>query len=68
MTWRWQPFANPARTDGLGLEHWVKCYKDQSGNTRPAEEGEYSFAKFNKKVRAPDSCPLAGPLNLCLRS
>ena len=31
----------------------MKCYKDQSGNTRPAEEGEYSFAKFNKKVRSP---------------
>ncbi len=28
----------------------MKCYKDQSGNVRPAEEGEYSFAKFNKKV------------------
>ena len=31
----------------------MKCYKDQTGNTRPAEEGEYSFAKFNKKVHAP---------------
>ena len=51
VTWRWQPFNNPARTDSLALEHWMKCYKDQSGNVRPAEEGEYSFAKFNKKVR-----------------
>ena len=50
VTWRWQPFNNPARTDNLALEHWVKCYKDQSGNIRPADEGEYSFAKFNKKV------------------
>ena len=50
VTWRWQPFNNPARTDNLALEHWVKCYKDQQGNIRPAEEGEYSFAKFNKKV------------------
>jgi hypothetical protein len=53
VTWRWQPFTNPARTDGLALEHWVKCYKDQSGNTRPADEGEYSFARFNKKVHSP---------------
>ena len=29
----------------------MKCYKDQTGNMRPAEEGEYSFAKFNKKVQ-----------------
>lgn len=30
----------------------MKSYKDQSGNVRPAEEGDYSFAKFNKKVQA----------------
>ena len=52
VTWRWQPFSNPARADTLALEHWVKCYKDQTGSTRPAEEGEYSFAKLNKKVQA----------------
>lgn len=50
ITWRWQGFANPARADGLQLEHWVKCYKDPAGKVKPAEEGEYSFAKYNKKV------------------
>ena len=58
VTWRWQPFSNPARADKLALEHWVKCYKDQTGSTRPADEGEYSFAKFNKKVQAPAPMPL----------
>lgn len=33
------------------LEHWVKCYKDPAGKARPADEGEYHFAKYNKKVR-----------------
>ena len=50
VTWRWQPFHNPARKDDLKLEHWVKCYKDPAGKVRPADEGEYSFAKYNKKV------------------
>ncbi|CAL8472085.1 g11627 [Coccomyxa elongata] len=50
VTWRWQPFSNPARTDDLRLEHWVKCYKDPAGKVRPADEGEYSFAKYNKKM------------------
>lgn len=51
VTWRWQPFSNPARTDNLQLEHWVKCYRDPAGKVRPADEGEYSFAKYNKKVQ-----------------
>ncbi|KAK9905816.1 hypothetical protein WJX75_006806 [Coccomyxa subellipsoidea] len=50
VTWRWQPFHNPARKDDLKLEHWVKCYKDPAGKVRPADEGEYSFAKYNKKM------------------
>ena len=29
----------------------MKCYKDPAGKVRPADEGEYSFAKYNKKVR-----------------
>ena len=53
VTWRWQGFSNSARTDGLQLEHWVKCYKDPTGKVKPAEEGEYSFAKYNKKVWEP---------------
>mmetsp|Transcript_36457 Transcript_36457/g.102972 ORF Transcript_36457/g.102972 Transcript_36457/m.102972 type:complete len:412 (-) Transcript_36457:166-1401(-) len=50
VTWQWQPFSNPGRKDGLQLEHWVKCYKDHSGRIRAAHEGEYHFAKFNKKA------------------
>ena len=50
MTFRWRPFANPARKDGLELSHWVKCFKDAQGNVSPADGGEYVFAKYNKKV------------------
>lgn len=50
MTWQWQEFANQARTDGLKLSHWVKCFKDASGRMRPAYEGDYPFVKFDKKV------------------
>lgn len=25
---QWRKFTNPARGDGLELEHWVKCYRD----------------------------------------
>ncbi len=32
------------------LWHWVKCHKDGAGNVRPADSGEYQFAKYNKKV------------------
>jgi DNA methyltransferase 1-associated protein 1 len=52
ITWRWQGFANPARADGLQLAHWVKCYKDPAGKVKPADEGDYSFAKYNKKARS----------------
>ena len=34
----------------LQLWHWVKCHKDNAGNVRPADAGEYQFAKYNKKV------------------
>ena len=38
--WKWMPFTNPARRDGLVLYHW----------RRAAEKGQdYAFAKFNKK-------------------
>eukprot|EP00887_Chlorella_sp_A99_P004929 scaffold4.g4929.t1 len=49
VTFEWRRFANPARSDGLELEHWVKCYKDAAGRVTPADAGEYPFAKFNKK-------------------
>ena len=40
-SWKWMPFSNPARRDGLVLYHW----------RRAADEGkDYPFAKFNKKL------------------
>lgn len=50
VTYEWRAFDNQARTDGLRLTHWVKCYRDAQGNVTPAEAGEYSFAKYNKHV------------------
>ena len=42
--WKWLPFTNPARRDGLVLYHW----------RRSADEGkEYAFSKFNKKLELP---------------
>ena len=42
--WKWMPFTNPARRDGLVLYHW----------RRAAEKGQdYAFAKFNKKLEVP---------------
>lgn len=32
------------------LYHWVKCNKDNAGNIKPVDSGEYQFAKYNKKV------------------
>ena len=48
-TYQFRPFTNPARKDGLVLQHWVKCFKDAAGKLREAEE-TYPFAKFNKQV------------------
>ena len=60
VTFKWLPLpaaAHPATKDkegGIGLHHWVKCYKDASGNAVPADrdlaKGEYPFAKFNTKA------------------
>lgn len=53
MTWQWRRFTNPARTDGLELQHWVKCHKElATGTVKPVDGGEYQFAKYNKKARA----------------
>ena len=42
--WKWMSFTNPARTDGLQLQHW----------RRAADEGkDYPFARFNKRVETP---------------
>jgi hypothetical protein len=32
------------------MVHWVKGYKDANGRIRDAQEGDYPFAKYNKKV------------------
>ena len=48
-TYQFRPFNNPARKDGLLLQHWVKCFKDTAGKLREADE-TYPFAKFNKQV------------------
>lgn len=53
---QWRKFRNPARGDDLELEHWVKCYRDARGRVTPADAGEYSFAKFNKKVGGLPAC------------
>lgn len=51
ITFQWMPFSNPARSDGLQLSHWVKCYKDAtSGRITPADK-EYPFAKYNKTIK-----------------
>ncbi|KAL5487368.1 hypothetical protein EMCRGX_G019960 [Ephydatia muelleri] len=43
-SWKWIPFTNPARQDGLTLQHW----------RRTADEGkDYAFAQFNKSVDVP---------------
>lgn len=42
--WKWMPFTNPARKDGLVLNHW----------RRSQDEGkDYPFARFNKVVEVP---------------
>lgn len=42
--WKWVAFTNPARKDGLVLQHW----------RRQADEGkDYPFAKFNKSIEVP---------------
>ncbi|KAI8593039.1 hypothetical protein BDZ88DRAFT_448583 [Geranomyces variabilis] len=38
--WVWRKFSNPARTDKLELQHWVKATDNE----------DYYFAKFNKPL------------------
>ena len=55
LTYQFRPFTNPARKDGLVLQHWVKCFKDTAGKLREADE-TYPFAKFNKQVLLQHIC------------
>ncbi len=58
VIFRLKPFRNQARSDNLELVHWVKGFKDATGRIRDADEGDYAFVKYNKRVRA--GCCLAG--------
>lgn len=46
-TFQLLPFANEARKDGLQLRHWTPCFKDATGQTRPVDDGPYTYAKFD---------------------
>lgn len=50
VTYQYRTFTNSARTDGLELSHWLKCYKGANGVIREPDETEYPYAKYNKKV------------------
>lgn len=51
VIYRLKPFKNQGREDGLEMVHWVKGYKDANGRIRDAQQGDYPFAKYNKKVQ-----------------
>eukprot|EP00884_Botryococcus_braunii_P010182 jgi/Botrbrau1/19165/Bobra.0077s0075.1 len=48
--YRFLPFKNEARADGLQLLHWVKCIVDPSGQARPKDGDSYHAAKLNHKA------------------
>ena len=50
VSWQWMDFENQGRSDGLRLSHWTKCSKDLNGKVKPVEQGDYRYAKYNKKV------------------
>ncbi|KAJ3037532.1 swr complex subunit, partial [Rhizophlyctis rosea] len=60
-SWEWKSFTNPARTDGLVLQHWMRADWNNDGglpfvfrrlNFRPTDNfmADYYFAKYNKPV------------------
>eukprot|EP00850_Spirogloea_muscicola_P001146 SM000004S15016 [mRNA] locus=s4:771019:774750:- [translate_table: standard] len=44
VKWKWRPFSNSARKDGLQLHHWARV----SDGEEP--QGDYIYAKYNKAV------------------
>ena len=52
IAWEWRGFVNQGRSDALQLHHWAKCLKDLAGNVKLADEGDYRYAKYNKKVHS----------------
>jgi hypothetical protein len=44
----------------------VKGYKDANGRIRDAQEGDYAFAKYNKKVRQAAAAAAAAQIIDCL--
>lgn len=43
--WKWTPFVNPARADGVQFHHWQRASDEQK---------EYPFAKLNKQLSIPN--------------
>ena len=52
VRWEWREFQNQGRKDSLHLRHWAKCLKDAAGNVKVADDGEYKYSKYNKKVHS----------------
>ena len=50
VVFRYKPFFNQARADGLMLKHWAKAHRDALGRERAADDGaDYPFAKYNRR-------------------
>lgn len=43
--WKWTPFSNPARSDGVQFCHWQRTTD---------EPKEYPFAKLNRQLTIPE--------------
>ncbi|KAG1664324.1 hypothetical protein FOA52_011638 [Chlamydomonas sp. UWO 241] len=50
-TWQFRPFKSSARSDGLELKRWIKSFKDLNGRVRNDDDGDYYYAKFNKRIQ-----------------
>eukprot|EP00210_Caulerpa_lentillifera_P000336 g329.t1 len=47
VSYKRKEFENKARSDGLKLKRWVKCYTDKQGNFREANSIEYPFTRLD---------------------